>query len=193
MVYAVCYVRGRRRESGARHSVAKQPALVELENRLLGGTFLGGGNPKTDTTLYQPPADVGRGPINYIKSKTSDLVKLPVAFAASNPFYTVPGGKQFSKWLLSGRTQLGAAADILTSPVPYSRDVLDLMPVHGGKTLRGYAPDPIQNQALFSSTGVSLPHKPKANALAPPSLNPLLPPTPTQSTQPHAGNPLLSP
>lgn len=179
-------------EGGAKavlHSVAKQPPLVELENRLLGGTFLGGGNPKTDTTLYQPPANVGRGLPTYLRSKTSDLVKLPIALGAQ----ALPGGKQFSKWLLSGRTPAGTALDIGTSPVPYLRDAFDLLPVHGGKTLRGYAPDTFGQQALFSSTGVSLPHKPKANALAPPSLNPLLPPTPTQSTQPHAGNPLLSP
>ena len=179
-------------EGGAKavlHSVAKQPPLVELENRLLGGTFLGGGNPKTDTTLYQPPANVGRGLPTYLRSKTSDLVKLPIALGAQ----ALPGGKQFSKWLLSGRTPAGTALDIGTSPVPYLRDAFDLLPVHGGKTLRGYAPDTFGQQALFSSTGVSLPHKPKTNALAPPSLNPLLPPTPTQSTQPHAGNPLLSP
>ena len=170
-------------------ATAKQPALVELENRLLGGRFLGGGNPKTDTTLYQPTANVGRGLPTYLRSKTSDLVKLPVALGAQS----LPGGKQLSKWLLSGRTPAGTALDIGTSPVPYLRDVIDMIPAVHGKTLRGYAPDPIANQALFSSTGISLPHKAKAT-VAPPNINPLLPPTPNEATtSPTSANPLLGP
>ena len=169
-------------------SVAHAPALVELENRLTGGTFLGGGKPYKDVTTYQPPANVGRAmplpkdshkliPDNpwteaatlparmalpYIRSKTSDLIKVPAAGLAA----LIPGGAGISKWILSGRTFPGAAADILTSPIPYARDLLNMLPIHGGKTIRGYKPDPLSHQLLFSSTGVSLPNKP-APAVSP--------------------------
>lgn len=149
-------------------AVAHQPALTEFTNRLTGGKLLGGGNHATDTTSYHPPANVGRGPLPYLRGKTSDLVKLPLALAAG----AVPGGQGFERWMLSGRTPLGTAADIVTSPVPYARDILDMIPLPGGKNVRGYKPDNPVNQAVFSATGISLPSKPKAAAAPTPASNP---------------------
>lgn len=164
-------------------AIADKPALVNLENRLTNGSFLGGGDRNAQPTLYQPPANVGRGvrspkgfntaqqlvslparlALNYGRGKTTDLLKIPVAGALS----LLPGGDRASKWMLSGRTPQGAMLDMLTSPLPYARDALDLIPLPGGANLRGYAPESPLNQAVFSSSGISLPPpQPKSPAAA---------------------------
>ena len=147
-------------EGGAKSvlaAVGKNPELVETINRATGGAFLGGGHHDTDVTLYQPPADVGRGPATYLRSKTSDLLKLPVAAAVGS----LPGGARVENWMLSGRTPAATALDIATGPIPYARTVLNMLPLPGGKNARGYEPDSPLNAAVFSSTGISLPSKPK--------------------------------
>jgi hypothetical protein len=61
---------------------------------------------------------------------------------------------------LSGRTPQGVAADLLTGPLPYARDALNVIPGPGGKTIRGYKPDSLLNALVFPFTGVSLPNPP---------------------------------
>jgi hypothetical protein len=151
-------------EGGAKSvlsATGRSPALVEDVNRLSTGKMLGGGQHGKDTTVYVPSAQVGRGLFTYLRSKTAEPIKLAAAEAAAH----IPGGKGkgFANWLLGGETPRGAALDILTSPIPYMRDILNAVPLPGtGKTIRGFKPDDPLNQGVFSATGISLPNRPVA-------------------------------